>query len=114
MVLQALAPIRLLDIRLIAVPRDAQDLVIVLRLAPLQRGLRLLQLVAQCADLGVRRGAFRLRLLDRGLEVRDGGVVLLEVQLDARACAQRFEGVRRELEGDVGIGERVFLAVELC
>lgn len=71
MVLKTLASVRLLDVDLCAVTRDAQDFIIVLGLTSLERCLRLLQLALQRADLGVGGVAVCLRLLDCGLEVSD-------------------------------------------
>ena len=89
MMLERFAAIRLFDVRLVAVARDAQDLIIILRLAPLQSRLGPLELPAQCAHVAVC--ALKLGLLERGAEVRYRVLVLLLVQPDARACAQGFE-----------------------
>jgi len=88
--LERLAPVRLFDVRLGAVPRDAEDLVVILRLAALERRLGPLELPAQRAHVAVR--ALKLGLLERRAEVRDRVVVLFLVQPDARAGAYRFEG----------------------
>ena len=83
------AAIRLFDVRLIAVARDAQDLVIILRLAPLQRRLGPLELPAQRTHVSVC--TLKLGLLERGAEVCYRILVLLLVKPDARARAQGFE-----------------------
>ena len=44
MVFQTFAPIGFLDIRLSTIPWNIENLVVILRLAPLQRGLSFLQL----------------------------------------------------------------------
>lgn len=115
--LQALPPIRLLDLHLRAVALHAQDLVIILALAPLQRRLRFPQLRAQRLLLCVRAGAphpvVAAAELERLLEVLDGGLVLLEVQLDAGARAEGLEGGAVELDGGVGVEEGVVVAVVL-
>ena len=94
MMLERLASVRLFDVRLVTIARDAEDLVIVLRLAALQRGLGTLELPTERAHVAVR--ALELGLLERGAEVRDGFFVLFLVQPDARACAERFEGAGLE------------------
>ena len=83
--LERLAPVRLFDVRLVAVARHAKDLVVVLGLAALERSLGPLELPAERARVAVR--ALELGLLERGAEVRDRIVVLLLVQPDARARA---------------------------
>ena len=89
MVLERFAAIRLFDVCLVAVARDAQDLIIILRLAPLQSRLGPLELPAQRTHVAVR--ALKLGLLERGAEVRYRVLVLLLVQPDTRARAQGFE-----------------------
>ena len=51
---ERLAAIRLFDVRLVAVARDAEDLVVVLRLAPLERRLGALELATQRAHVAIR------------------------------------------------------------
>lgn len=94
--LQTLPPIPLFDLRLIAVPGDTQNLVVILRLAPLQRRLRLLQLRLQRLDVSITRGAFRSRLLYGRFEVRYGCVVRFERELNSGARAEGFERVGSE------------------
>ena len=89
MMLERFAAIRLFDVCLVAVARDAQDLVIILCLAPLQRRLGPLKLPAQRAHVAVC--ALKFGLLERSAEVRYCVLVLLLVQPDARARAQGFE-----------------------
>ena len=112
MMFERLAAIRLFDVRLVAVARDAEDLVVVLRLAPLERRLGALELAAQRAHVAVR--AVELGLLERGAEVRDRVLVLLLVQPDARARAQGFERAWLEDEGRFCVDEGVVVAGELC
>jgi hypothetical protein len=88
-----------------------ENLVVVLGFAPFQRRLGLFQITAQNARVGV--AAFDLRLLNGGFEIPDGGVELLEVEVDARASAERFEVGRREGEGGVSIGQCVLVPREL-
>jgi hypothetical protein len=83
------AAIRLFDVRLVAVARDAQNLIIVLRRAPLECRLGPLELAAQRAHVAVC--ALKLGLLECGAEVRYRVLVLLLVQPDACARAQGFE-----------------------
>jgi hypothetical protein len=52
-------------------------------------------------------------VLDRELEVRDALVVVLEVEVDARARAEGFEGGGGQEEGRVRVEERVVVPVEL-
>lgn len=111
MMFERFTPIRLFDVCLVAIPRDAQDLIIVLRLAPLQRRLGPLQLAPQRAHVAVR--ALKLGLLERGAEVRYRVLVLLLVQPDARARAQGFERAWLEDEGGFCVEERVVVAGEL-
>jgi hypothetical protein len=92
MVLERRAPVRLFDICLVAVARNAKDLVVVLRLAASERRLGAFELATQRVHVTVC--VFKLGLLERGAEVRDRVLVLLVVQSDARACAQRLEGAR--------------------
>ena len=83
---QALPLIRLLDVSFRAVLRHAQNLVVVLRLAPLQVDLRLPQFLLDGP-------AVRLALsMPRGLlEVRHRRFVLLELQVYSSARAEGFE-----------------------
>jgi hypothetical protein len=111
MVLERLAPVPLFDVRLVAIARDAEDLVIVLRLAALERRLGSLELAPERAHVSAR--ALRLGPFERGAEVRDRFVVPFVVQPDARAGAERFERVRLEDEGGFGVDERVVVAGEL-
>lgn len=111
MMFERFTPIRLFDVCLVAIPRDAQDLIIVLRLAPLQRRLGPLQLAPQRAHVAVR--ALKLGLLERAAEVRYRVLVLLLVQPDARARAQGFERAWLEDEGGFCVEERVVVAGEL-
>jgi hypothetical protein len=76
MVIQTLSPIRLLDIRIRAIPRHTEDLVVILCFAPLQRCLCLFQFRLQSADVGVGRAALRpgLLKLNRRYKIRDGSV----------------------------------------
>jgi hypothetical protein len=85
MVFERLAPVRLFDVGLCAVARHAKNLVVILRLAALERRFGTLELTAQRAHVRVR--ALEPGLLDRGLEVRDGVLVLLIMQPDACARA---------------------------
>jgi hypothetical protein len=109
--LERFASVRLFDVRLVTIARDAEDLVIILRLAALERGLCALQLPAERAHVAVR--ALELGLLERGAEVRDRVFVLLLVQPDARARAERFEGARLEGQGRLGVDERGVVSGEL-
>ena len=111
MMFERLAAIRLFDVRLVAVARDAEDLVVVLRLAPLEGRLGALELGAQRAHVAVR--AVELGLLERGAEVRDRVLVLLLVQPDTRARAQGFERAWLEDEGRFRVDEGVVVAGEL-
>ena len=111
MMLERLAPVRLFDVRLVAVARHAKDLVVVLAHAALERGLGLVELLAERARVAVR--ALELGLLERRAEVRDRVVVLLLVQPDARARAQRFEGAGLEDQGCLGVDEGVIVAGKL-
>ena len=111
MMLERLSPVRLFDVRVGAVARHAEDLVVVLRLAALERRLGTLELAAQRAHIRVR--TFKLGLLECGSEVRDGVLVLLIVQPDACARAQRFERARLEEQARLGVDERVVVAGEL-
>lgn len=63
MVFQTLPAVRFPDVGVRAVAVDAEDLVVVLRLAALQRDLRLLQLRPQRTH--VRVAILKSRLLDR-------------------------------------------------
>lgn len=101
---QAFSPIRFLDLNLRTLSGNTQDLVVILRFAPLQRRLCLFQFRLQGTDVGVRRTALCLGLLDRGFEIGDGGIEFFEVEVDASAGAQGFEGVGGEQEGGVGVG----------
>lgn len=101
---QALSPIRLFNLDLRAISRYTEDLVVVLRFAPLQRRLGLFQFRLQGTDVGVRCAALGLGLLNRGFEIGNGGIVFLEVEVDPSAGAEGFEGVGGEQEGGVGIG----------
>ena len=111
MVLERLAPVRLFDVCLVAVACHAEDLVVVLALATSERRLATLELAAQRAH--VRIGALEFGLLKRGAEVRDRVLVLLVVQPDASARAQRLEGARQEEQGRLGVDEGVVVAGEL-
>jgi len=77
MMLERLAPVRLFDVRLVAIARDTEDLVIVLRLAALERCLGPLELATERARVSAR--ALELGLFERGAEVRDRFVVLFVV-----------------------------------
>ena len=105
MVHQTLLAVRLLDLRARAVARHAEDLVVVLRLAALQVQLRLLQLRLQRADLRLRRRALRARLVNSGLEVLHRAVVVLQHEIDARACSKGFVRCGHEPERVVGVLE---------
>jgi hypothetical protein len=111
MMLERFASVRFFDVRLVTIARDAEDLVIVLRLAALERGLGTLKLPAECAHVAVR--ALELGLLERGAEVRDRVLVLLLVQPDACARAKRFEGAGLERERGFGVDEGVVVSREL-
>lgn len=89
--LQTLPPIRLLNLRLTRVPRNTQNLVIILRLTPLQRRLGLFQLTAERTH--VRVGPLASGTLYGGFEIRDGGFEVLEMKVYSCACAEGFEGV---------------------
>ena len=103
MMYQALSPIRLFNLHLRTISGYTQDLVVILGFTPLQRRLCLFQFRLQSTDVGVRRAALRLGLLDRGFEIGDAGIVFLEVEVDASARAQGFERVGGEQEGGVGV-----------
>ena len=105
MVHQTLLAVRLLDLRARAVARHAEDLVVVLRLAALQVQLRLLQLRLQRADLRLRRRALRARLVDGRLEVLHRAVVVLQHEIDARACSEGLVRCWHEPERVVGVLE---------
>lgn len=111
MMFERFAPIRLFYVCLVTVPRDTQDFIVVLRLAPLERRLGALELAPQRAHVAVR--ALKLGLLERGAEVRYRVLVLLLVQPDARARAQGFERAWLEDEGCFRVEERVVVAGEL-
>ena len=111
MMLERLSPVRLLYVRVGAVARYAEDLVVILRLAALERRLGTLELPAQRAHVRVR--VFKLGLLECGSEVRDGILVLFIVQPDACARAQRFERARLEEQACLGVDERVVMAGKL-
>jgi hypothetical protein len=51
--------------------------------------------------------------LERGFEVGDGGVEVVELEVDPGAGAEGFEGVGGEGEGDVSVFERSFVFFEL-
>ena len=78
-------PISLFNVRLIAISRDAKDLIIILRLAPLKRSLSTLQFSTQRAHVAVR--ALKLGLLERGAKIRYRVFVLFLVDPDARPRA---------------------------
>jgi hypothetical protein len=94
MMLQTLLPIRLLNLHLRTLLMHTQNLVIILRLAPLQRHFRLLQLLLESSDVSVCRTALCTGLSNGGFEIGDGSVVFFEVEVDASAGAECFEGVR--------------------
>jgi hypothetical protein len=104
MMYQAFSPIRFFNLDLRTLSGYTQNLVVILRFAPLQRRLCLFQFRLQGTDVGVRCTALRLGLLNRGFEIGDGGIVFLEVEVDPSAGAEGFEGVGGEQEGGVGIG----------
>ena len=85
MMFERFTSIRLFNVRLIAISRDAKDLVIIFRLAPLKRSLSTLQFATQRAHVAVR--ALELGLLERGAEIRYRIVVLFLVDPDARPRA---------------------------
>jgi hypothetical protein len=93
MMYQALSSISFLDLNLRAFPCQPQDLVVVLRLTPLQRRLCLLQINLECTNVTLGSTALRTRLLYGGFEISDRGVILLEVKVDPRSGPKRFEGV---------------------
>jgi len=111
MMLERFASVRLFDVRLVTIARDAENLVVVLRLAALERGLGTLKLSTERAHVAVR--ALELGLLERGAEVRDRVFVLLLVQPDARTRAKRFEGAGLERERSFGVDEGVVVSGEL-
>jgi hypothetical protein len=51
--------------------------------------------------------------LDCGFEIGDGGFVGFEVEVDAGACAEGFEGCGREGEGGICVGEGFGVFLEL-
>lgn len=106
--LQTLPPIPLLNIRLITIPRQPQDLIIILRLAPLQRHLRLLHLRLSGLAVGVR-----LSVVHGGFEVPHGVFVGLELKVDTRAGAEGFEGGGGEGERGGDGGEGLVVVVQL-
>lgn len=77
MMLERLTPVRLFDIRLVAIARDTEDLVVVLRLATLERRLCSLELAAERAHVPSR--TLELGLFERSAEVCDRFVVLFLV-----------------------------------
>ena len=74
-------PIRLFDVRLVTISRDTEDLIIILRLAPLKRSFSALEFATQRAHVAVR--AVKLGLLQRGTEIRYRLVILFLVEPDA-------------------------------
>ena len=77
MMFERFAPVRLFDVGFCTIVWDAEDLVIVLGLAALVRGLGTLKLAAERAHVAIC--VIKLGLLKRGAEVRDRVVVLLLV-----------------------------------
>jgi hypothetical protein len=77
MMLERFASVRLFDVRLVTIAWNAEDLVIILRLAPLERSLGTLKLAAEGAHVSVR--ALELGLFERGAKVGDRVVVLFFV-----------------------------------
>lgn len=77
MMLERFAAVRLFDVRLIAIARDTENLVIVLRLTALERRLGPLELAAERTHVSAR--ALELGLFERGAEVCDRFVVLFLV-----------------------------------
>ena len=96
MMYQALPSISFLDLDLCAVPRHPQDFIVILRLAPLQRRLCLLQINLECTNVSIGSTALCSGLLYGGFEIGDTGVILLEVKVDPRSGPKRFEGVGRD------------------
>ncbi len=81
MMFQTFPPIRFLDIRFRTISRNTEDLVIILRLAPLQRCLRFFQFRSQCANVSISGCALCLRLLNCGLEVGYRGVEFFKMKI---------------------------------
>ena len=89
MMFERFTPIPFFDVRLVTISRDTKDLVIILRLAPLERSFGTLEFATQRAHVAVR--ALKLGLLERGAEVRYRLVVLFLVEPDACPRAEGFE-----------------------
>jgi hypothetical protein len=81
MMLERLTPIRLFEVRLATISRDAKDLIIIFRLAPFKSGFSTLKFATQRAHVAVR--AVKLGLLERGAEIRYRVVVLFLVEPNA-------------------------------
>jgi hypothetical protein len=81
MMFERFTPIRFFDVCLVTISRDTEDLIIILRLAPLKRSFSTLKFATQRAHVAVR--ALKLGLLERGAEIRYCVVVFFLVQLDA-------------------------------
>jgi hypothetical protein len=89
MVFERFTSIRLFDVSLVTISRDTEDLIIILRLAPLKRSFSTLKFATQCAHVAVR--ALKLGLLERGAEIHYRVVVLFLVEPDACPRAYGFE-----------------------
>jgi hypothetical protein len=105
------ASIRLFDVRLVAIARYAKYLIIILRLATLERCFGTFELASQRAHVRVR--ALKLGLLEGGPKVGDGVFVLLIMKPDACPRAQRFERAWLEEQASLGIDEGVIVARKL-
>jgi hypothetical protein len=81
MMFERFTPIRFFDVRLATISRDTKDLIIILRLAPLERSFGALKFATQRAHVAVR--ALKLGLLERGAEIRYRVVVFFLVEPDA-------------------------------
>jgi hypothetical protein len=96
MMFETFPPIRLLNIRLSTIFSNTQNLIIIFRLAPLQRRFSLFQLAMQSANIILRRITFRLGLLNGRFEIRNGGIIFFEMKINSRSCPQGFK--RRRMQ----------------
>lgn len=91
MVLQTLPSVALPNLRVRAVSGHAKNLIVIFRLAPLQRHFRLFQLSLQRPHLRVARVVVRLGLVDSRLEIGNALVEMFQMEINARA---RTEGLK--------------------
>ena len=96
MMLETFPPIRFLNIRLSAIPSNTQNLIIILRLASLQRRFSLFQLSLQRANIILRRIAFRFGLLNSRFEICNGGIIVFEMKIDPCSSPQCFKRCRNQ------------------